>query len=66
MSGLLLEVVVEVNSLLDYLVNLLRVLVRVEENEKLAILDELADEELDGFLENSKIHDKYVLNRFLL
>jgi hypothetical protein len=34
--------------------------VRVEENEKLAVLDELADEELDVFLENSKIHDKYV------
>jgi hypothetical protein len=28
----------------------------VEDDEKFAILDELADEELDVFLENSKIH----------
>ena len=55
--GLALEVVVEVYSLVDYLGNLVNVLIWVECYEKCAIVNELANEELDVFLENSKIHN---------
>ena len=45
---------------------LLCVLVWVECLKKSAILNELSNEELNVFLENSKVHSKYVLNDFVI
>jgi hypothetical protein len=38
----------------------------VKRYEKCAIVNELSNEELDVFLENSKIHGKYVFNGFVI
>ena len=64
MVRLILEVVVKVNCIVDYLCDLVSILVWIERNEKCAVVDKLTTEILDVFLENSKVHDKYVLIRF--
>ena len=64
--SLALELVVEVYCLVNYLRNLVSVLVWVKRYEKCAIVNELSNEELDVFLENSKIHNKYVLIGFVI
>ena len=39
---------------------------RIKRNEKCAVVNELTNEELDVFLENSKIQNKYVFNGFVI
>ena len=62
MVGSVLEVVVKLYCFVDYLADLVHVLVWVERNEKRAVINELCNEILDVFLKNSKVHGKYVFN----
>ena len=39
---------------------------RIECHEKCTVINEFAYEELDVFFENSKVHDQYVLNGFVI
>ena len=56
MIDLVLEVVEEVNGPVDDLCRSLVVLIRVESVEKKAVVDELADEVLEIFFDDSKVH----------
>ena len=66
MVSLVLEVVVKLYSLVNYLRNLVCILMRIECYEECAVINEFCYEILDVFLENSKVHDKYVLNDFVI
>ena len=66
MVGSVLEVVVKLYSLVDYLSDLVYVLAWVERYEECAVINELCNEILDVFLKNSKVHSKYVLVEFVI
>ena len=56
MVGLVLEIVVKIYSLINYLSDVVSILVWVKRYEKRAVINELSYEVLDVFLENSKVH----------
>ena len=56
MVRLVLEIVVKIYSLVNYLSDVVSILVWVKRYEKRAVINELSYEVLDVFLENSKVH----------
>ena len=55
-----LEVIVKIYSLVDYRYDFVSILVWVQRYEECAVINEFSYEKFDVFLENSKVHGKYV------